>query len=250
MQIYSSVLCLLIATTFTSALADELQVAVAANFTAPMQTIAADFEKTTGHKTVLSFGATGQLYAQIKNGAPFDLLLAADAATPAKLEAEGLALAGSHYTYAIGRLLLWSAQTNFVDDQGAILKQGRFEHIAVAAPKLAPYGAAAIETLTKLDLLPALQSKFVQGENIAQTYQFVRSGNAALGFIALSQVYENGKMKSGSGWVVPANLYSPIRQDAVVLSKGQNNPDARAFMTFLHTDPAKAVIQFYGYGLE
>ena len=250
MQIYSSVLCLLIATTFTSALADELQVAVAANFTAPMQTIAADFEKTTGHKTVLSFGATGQLYAQIKNGAPFDLLLAADAATPAKLEAEGLALAGSHYTYAIGRLLLWSAQTNFVDDQGAILKQGRFEHIAVAAPKLAPYGAAAIETLTKLDLLPALQSKFVQGENIAQTYQFVRSGNAALGFIALSQVYENGKMKSGSGWVVPANLYSPIRQDAVVLSKGQNNPAARAFMTFLHTDPAKAVIQFYGYGLE
>ena len=250
MQIYSSVLCLLIATTFTSALADELQVAVAANFTAPMQTIAADFEKTTGHKTVLSFGATGQLYAQIKNGAPFDLLLAADAATPAKLEAEGLALAGSHYTYAIGRLLLWSAQTNFVDDQGAILKQGRFEHIAVAAPKLAPYGAAAIETLTKLDLLPALQSKFVQGENIAQTYQFVRSGNAALGFIALSQVYENGKIKSGSGWIVPANLYSPIRQDAVVLSKGQNNPAARAFMTFLHTDPAKAVIQFYGYGLE
>ena len=171
----------------TTVLADEVQVAVAANFTAPMKQIAADFEKDTGHKAVAAFGATGKFYAQIKNGAPFEVLLAADDTTPAKLEAEGAAVAGSRFTYAIGRLVLWSAKPGFVDDKGAVLKQGEFKHVSVANPKLAPYGAAAVEALTALKLIDAVQAKFVQAENIAQAYQFVVTGNAEIGFVALSQ---------------------------------------------------------------
>jgi molybdate transport system substrate-binding protein len=230
-------------------LAAEVQVAVAANFTAPMQLIAADFEKATGHKAQLSFGSTGKFYAQIKNGAPFEVLLAADDETPAKLENEGLAVSGSRFTYAIGQLALWSAKPGFVDDKGAVLKQGAFEHLAIANPKLAPYGAAAVETLTKLGLLGSVEGKFVQGENIAQTFQFVSTGNAELGFVALSQVYEGGKLKSGSAWIVPASLHAPIRQDAVVLTKGKDNPAAAALMKYLKSDSARAVIKSYGYAL-
>lgn len=230
-------------------LAAEVQVAVAANFTAPMQVIAADFEKATGHKAQLSFGATGKFYAQIKNGAPFDVLLAADDETPAKLEKEGAAVAGGRFTYAIGQLALWSAKPGYVDDKGAVLKQGTFAHLALANPKLAPYGAAAVETLTKLGLLGSVESKFVQGENIAQTYQFISTGNAELGFVALSQIVENGTLKSGSAWIVPASLHSPIRQDAVALVKGKDNPAAAALLTFLKSDKARAVIQSYGYKL-
>lgn len=229
--------------------AAEVQVAVAANFTAPMQRIAADFEQATGHKTRLAFGATGKFYAQIKNGAPFEVLLAADDDTPAKLEKEGFAVAGSRFTYAIGQLALWSAKPGYIDARGAVLKQGGFGHLAIANPKLAPYGAAAVETLNKLGLLAALQPKFVQGENIAQTYQFVSTGNAELGFVAVSQVVENGKLKSGSAWIVPASLHSPIRQDAVLLTPGKDNPAAAALISFLKTDRARAVIQSYGYAL-
>lgn len=229
--------------------AAEVQVAVAANFTAPMQKIAADFEQATGHQAKLAFGATGKFYAQIKNGAPFEVLLAADDETPAKLEKEGAAVSGSRFTYAIGQLALWSAKPGYVDDKGAVLKQGAFDHLAIANPKLAPYGAAAVETLTKLGLLSGLESKFVQGENIAQTFQFVSTGNAELGFVALSQVVEGGKLKSGSAWIVPANLHSPIRQDAVVLAKGKDNPAAAALVRFLKTDTARAVIKSYGYEL-
>lgn len=232
-----------------TSLADEVQVAVAANFTAPMKIIAADFEKATGHKAELSFGATGSFYAQIKNGAPFDVLLAADDETPARMEKEGLAVPGSRITYAIGALALWSAKPGFVDDKGAVLKKGDFAHIALAAPKLAPYGAAAIETMSKLGLLSTLEPKFVQGENIAQTYQFVSTGNVELGFVALSQVYANGKLAGGSAWVVPADLHKPIRQDAVILTKGKANPAASALLKFLKTRQARNVIRSYGYTL-
>jgi molybdate transport system substrate-binding protein len=212
-----------------------------------MQIIAADFEKATGHKAVLAFGSTGKFYAQIKNGAPFDILLSADDKTPAKLEAEGAAIAGSRFTYAIGKLVLWSAQAGVVDAQGEVLKHGNFKHLAIAAPKLAPYGAAAVETLEKLGLLSAVEPKFVQGENIAQTYQFVFSGNAELGFVALSQVYADGKLTSGSAWIVPDDLHSPIRQDAVLLTKAKDNAAAVALLGYLKSAAAKTVIKSYGY---
>ncbi|HJW02467.1 MAG TPA: molybdate ABC transporter substrate-binding protein [Azospira sp.] len=242
----------------TNALADEVQVAVAANFTAPMQKIAAQFEKDTGHKAVLSFGATGKFYAQIKNGAPFEVLLAADDETPARLEKEGAALAGSRSTYAIGKLVLWSAKPAVVDAQGAVLKQGAFDHLSIANPKLAPYGLAAVETLKALGAYDALAPKLVQAENIAQAYQFVATGNALLGFVAYSQVLdEMGQLKSGSVWLVPAKLYSPIRQDGVILEKGtiggtangKAKPAAAALLKYLKGTKAQAVIKAYGYDL-
>jgi molybdate transport system substrate-binding protein len=241
---------LLLALSFSlPACADEVQVAVAANFTAPMKQIAADFEKDTGHKAVAAFGATGKFYAQIKNGAPFEVLLAADDTTPAKLEAEGAAIAGSRFTYATGRLVLWSARPGFVDDKGEMLKKGEFKHVAIANPKLAPYGAAAVEALTALKLIDAVQAKFVQAENIAQAYQFVVTGNAELGFVALSQVMKDGKIGEGSAWVVPANLHQPIRQDVVILANGKGKPAAEALLKYLKGDKAKAVIKSYGYDL-
>lgn len=233
--------------TSAAANADEVQVAVAANFTAPMQKIAAEFEKETGHKALLAFGSTGKLYAQIRNGAPFEILLAADETTPTKLENEGAGIAGSRFTYAIGKLVLWSSQKGFVDDKGEILKKGAFKHVALANPKLAPYGAATIETLTALKLLDAIQPKFVQGENIAQTHQFVATGNAELGFIALSQVMKDGKIAEGSAWVVPSGLHQPIRQDAVLLDKGKGKPAADALMNYLRSDKAATVIKSFGY---
>ncbi|MCC8986143.1 MAG: molybdate ABC transporter substrate-binding protein, partial [Candidatus Contendobacter sp.] len=186
--------------------AAEVQVAVAANFTAPMQKIAAEFAKDTGHKALLAFGATGKFYAQIKNGAPFQVFLAADDQTPAKLEAEGDAVPGSRFTYAIGTLVLWSAKPDVVDDQGAVLKKGEFKHLAIANPKTATYGAAAVNVLTKLGLLESIQSRLVTGENITQAYQFIETENAELGFVALSQVMTDGKLTRGSAWIVPANL--------------------------------------------
>ena len=229
--------------------ADEVQVAVAANFTAPMQKIAAEFEKATGHKAQLAFGSTGKLYAQIKNGAPFEILLAADDTTPEKLEKEGVGVASSRFTYAIGKLALWSSKAGFVDNQGEVLKKGEFKHVSIANPKLAPYGAAAIETLTALKLLDTIQPKFVQGENIAQTHQFVATGNAELGFVALSQVMKDGKISEGSGWIVPSNLHQPIRQDAVLLENGKGKPAAAALLKYLSSDKAKAVIKSFGYDL-
>ncbi|WP_153130552.1 molybdate ABC transporter substrate-binding protein [Dechloromonas hortensis] len=229
--------------------ADEVQVAVAANFTAPMQQIAAQFEKDTGHKAVLAFGATGKFYAQIVNGAPFEILLAADDETPARLEKEALGLAGSRFTYAIGKLVLWSTDPALVDAKGDVLKTGQFKHLALANPKTAPYGSAAIEAMSKLGLLSSLQPRFVQGENISQTQQFVTTGNAELGFVALSQVLKDGKVSSGSAWIVPAHLYEPIRQDAVLLAKGHNKPAAGALLAYLKGDKAKAVIRSFGYEL-
>ena len=229
------------------ALAADVQVAVAANFTAPMKLIAADFEKDTGHKAVLSFGATGKFYAQITNGAPFEVFLSADDETPKKLEQEGAAVSGSRFTYATGKLALWSAQPGLVDGQGEVLKKGGFSKIAIAAPKLAPYGAAAVETMTRLGVMAALAPKLVTGESIGQAFSFVSTGNAELGFVALSQVYEGGRIKSGSAWIVPDTLHSAIRQDAVLLNKGKENAAAIALLAFLKTEKAKAVIRSFGY---
>ncbi len=230
-----------------SAHAEQVSVAVAANFTAPMQKIAAAFEADTGHKAELSFGATGKFYAQITNGAPFQILLSADDTTPAKLEREGKVVANSRFTYAIGTLVLWSAKDGYVDDKGAVLKSGDFKHLAIANPKLAPYGLAATQVMDKLGLTATLQPRFVLGENIAQTYQFVATGNAQLGFVALSQVMADGKIAQGSAWQVPADMHEPIRQDAALLETGKGNAAATALMQYLKGDKAKGIIKSYGY---
>ncbi len=229
--------------------AAQVSVAVAANFTAPMQKIAQSFEQDTGHQALLSFGSTGNFYVQIKNGAPFQILLAADDDTPARIDKEGLAVVNTRFTYATGKLVLWSKQPGLVDDKGEVLRTGKFERLAIANPKLAPYGAAAMQTMSILGLLPALSPKFVQGENIAQTYQFISTENAQLGFVALSQVYVDGHIRDGSAWIVPTTLHQPIKQDAVLLLTGKGNPAAAALMTYLRGDKAKAIIRSYGYDL-
>lgn len=227
--------------------ADEVKLAVAANFAAPVKLIAADFEAETGHKALISTGSTGSFYAQIKNGAPFEVFLAADDETPARIESEGGGVKGSRYTYAIGKLVLWSAQPGYVDARGEVLKKGDYRKLSIANPKTAPYGAAAVEVLKKLGLADAVQAKLVQGENITQAWQFVSSGNAELGFVALSQVWQDGKLGSGSAWIVPAADYAPIRQDAILLAKGEGKPAAEAFLKFLKGDKARAVIKSFGY---
>ena len=231
----------------TLARADVVQVAVAANFTAPARALAEVFARTTGHEAKLSFGATGAFYTQIKNGAPFDVLLAADNERPARLEKEGDTVPGSRFTYATGQLVLWSAKPGFVDDQGAVLKGGHFGKIAIANPKNAPYGAAAVEAMEKLGLAATLQPKLVTGESIGQTFNFIATGNAELGFVALAQVLDGGKLKSGSMWVVPAQYHAPIIQDAVILNRAASNPAAKAWMELLKTPQSKALIRSYGY---
>jgi molybdate transport system substrate-binding protein len=224
-------------------------VAVGANFSKPMTEIAAEFAKTTGHSAKLSFGSSGKFVSQIENGAPFEIFLSADESGPEKLEQSGLAVAGTRFNYALGKLVLWSATDNYVDDQGKVLSNGSFKHIAIADPKLAPYGAAAVEVIKNLKLSDKLKPLLVQGENIAQTQQFISTGNAELGFIALSQVYENGKISNGSGWIVPDQLHAPIRQSAVLLNLGAENPAAQALLSFLNSTTAKAIISRYGYDL-
>ena len=232
-----------------SSFASEVLVAVAANFTAPMQKIAVEFEKESGHKVNLSYGSTGKFYTQIKNGAPFNILLAADDETPLKIEKEGFGVSGTRFTYAIGKLVLWSKQIGFVDTNGDVLKQNKFEKIAIADPKLAPYGQAAIETLNNLGLTNQLSSKFVQGENIGQTYQFVSTENAQLGFVALSQVFADGKIKEGSAWIVPSKLHTPIKQDAILLNNAKDNVGAIALMNYLRSEKARTIIRSFGYDL-
>ena len=227
--------------------AAQVNVAVAANFTAPMQKIAVAFEQESGHRLVLSFGSTGRFYAQISNGAPFNVLLSADDETPARLEKEGLSVAGTRFTYAIGRLVLWSNQPGLVDPAGAVLRKGSFDKIAIADPRLAPYGAAAMETLAKLGLQTTLAPRFVQGESITQAFQYVATANAALGFVALSQVMAEGKIRDGSAWVVPASMHAALRQDAVLLANAKGNPAAVALMAYLQSDRARAIIRSYGY---
>ncbi|WP_314440983.1 molybdate ABC transporter substrate-binding protein [Massilia timonae] len=236
-----------ILTVMGTAHAGEVQVAVAANFAGPMEKLAEQFQRDTGHKAVVATGATGKFYAQIRNGAPFEVLLAADDATPARLETEGHVAAGSRFTYAVGRLVLWSAREGVVDAGGNVLKTGSYKHLAIANPKTAPYGAAAVATLRKLGLYESVQPRIVQGENIAQAWQFASTGNAELGFVAQAQVWRDGKFTSGSGWIVPATMHEPIRQDAALLAKGAGNPAAQALLQYLRTDKAKALIRTFGY---
>lgn len=240
---------LLAALTITTANADEVKVAVASNFTGPMQVISALFERDTGHKPSLAFGSTGKFYAQIVNGAPFEVLLAADDETPARLTNEGVGVSGTNFTYAIGKLVLWSADPKRVDGAGEVLKNGGFRHLAIANPKTAPYGTAAVQTMTSLGVFQTLKPTFVQGENIAQTHQFVATGAAELGFVAYSQVIKDGRVGSGSGWLVPANLHEPIRQDAVLLAKGKDKPAAIALLNYLKGEKAQTVIKSFGYDL-
>ncbi|MFT4193757.1 molybdate ABC transporter substrate-binding protein [Ottowia sp.] len=233
-----------------SAHAGTVQVAVAANFTEPAKALAAVLEKTTGHEAKLSFGASGAFYTQIKNGAPFDVFLSADDERPARLEQEGDTVPGTRFTYATGQLVLWSAKPGFVDDKGEVLKGGQFNKIAVANPKNAPYGAAAVEAMNKLGLQAALQPKLVTGESIGQTYNFIATGNAELGFVALSQVLDGGKLKGGSMWLVPGHLHAPIVQDAVVLRRAQGNAAAKAWMELLRSPRTKDLIRSYGYSVQ
>jgi molybdate transport system substrate-binding protein len=236
--------------TAQSSEAAEVQVAVAANFARPLQRIAAEFAKDTGDQAVIVSGATGTFFAQIESGAPFEVLLAADRVTPEKLEADGFGVPGSRFIYALGRLVLWSAKPGYVDAAGAVLKRD-FRHLAIANPTLAPYGAAAVETLGALGLLDAVRPRLVQGESIAQAYQFVASGNAELGFVALSQVTApDGPPGTGSYWIVPANLYAPIQQEALLLRKGATHPAARALCEYLKSARARDVIRAYGYDLS
>ncbi len=237
----SGVLSLLLAGTASAA---QTKVAVAANFTEPAKAIAARFKARTGHDATLSFGSSGQFYTQIANGAPYEVFLSADVERPLKAEGEGLAVAGSRFTYATGRLVLFSKTPGLVDGKGAVLAKGGFDKLAIADPKAAPYGQAAIETLTRLKLYDALKPKIVQGSSITQAFQYVQTGAAELGFVALSQVIDE---KGGSRWVVPAADHTPIDQQAVLLKTGQNSAAAKAFLAFLKTGEAKAIIRRYGY---
>lgn len=229
--------------------AGEVQVAVAANFAKPLQEIGTQFKVETGHELKVSSGATGKLYAQIEHGAPFEVFLSADATTPGKLVEVDLAEADSRFVYAFGKLALWSSDPATVDAEGAVLQADTFKHLAIANPRTAPYGAAALQVLEKLKLLETLKPKLVQGENITQAYDFVASGNAELGFVALSQVQQVGKPVSGSLWLVPAEWYAPLAQEAVLLAKGKGNPAAHALLDYLKTPAAQAVMLRYSYGL-
>lgn len=226
------------------ALAARVQVAVAANFTEPAEEIAARFKAATGHEAVLSFGASGQFFTQIANGAPFAVFLSADEERPARAEAEDLAVKGTRFTYAVGRLVLYSTDPKLVAGRGAVLAKGGFEKIAIADPKAAPYGLAAVQTMRSLKLAARLSPRIVQGASIAQAYQYVQTGAAELGFVALSQV---ARTRGGSRWIVPATYHAPIVQQAVLLKAGARQPAATAFMAFLKTTEARAIIRRYGY---
>lgn len=226
--------------------AGEVSAAVAANFTRPAEALGEAFTIATGNTVVFSFGATGQLYAQISQGAPFEVFLAADDQRPSQAVDEGLAVDGTVFTYAVGKLVLYGPGLDLADGE-AVLAAGAFEHLALADPNTAPYGAAAVEALGALGLAEVLAGKQVVGESITQALQFVESGNAELGLVALSQVVDR---PAGETWLVPAGLYTPIRQDAVLLQAGKNNGAAQAFLDFLGSTEARAIISRYGYDLE
>lgn len=233
-----------------AAQAAEVKVAVAANFALAMKDIAAEFEKDTGHKVSLTQGATGKFYAQITNGAPFEVFLSADDETPSRLIKEGKAVSGTQFTYAVGRLVLWSPDPSLVDQGGGVLKTDRFKFLSIANARVAPYGRAAVQTMQKLGVLTAIEPRVVQGESITQTHQFVSSGNAQLGFVALSQVWENGRLKSGSAWIVPEDMHEQLKQDAVLLNPGKDSKAAVALVDYLKSDKARKIIDRYGYKLQ
>lgn len=227
--------------------AEELYVAVAANFIKPIKSIKSFFEKESGHHVIVSTGSTGQLYAQIKNGAPSEVFLAADRKRPEQLINEGLAVKGSLFTYAVGQLVLWSSQADLVDQMGQVLNQDKFKHLAIANPQTAPYGTVAKQVLKKLGLWQRLHNKIVQGNSITQTYQLIATGNAKLGFIAFSQYKATIEKSRGSHWLVDQTLYDPIQQGAVLLKKGENQPAAQAFIGFLRSPSVRRIIEEFGY---
>jgi len=224
--------------------AGEIRVAVAANFALTLAEIARAFEKETGHQVILASGSTGKHYAQIINGAPFDAFFAADITRPRLLDEAGIGIPDSRYSYALGRLVLWSPLPGLADEAGAVLYSDRYLRLAIANPKLAPYGAAAKEVLEGMLLWKKLQNKLVRGENINQALQFVHSGNAQLGFVAASQLVDSEPTAGGSSWQVPANLHTPIRQQAILLT---DSDVAREFMAFSITSAASQIIENNGY---
>lgn len=238
-----------LATLGAQADAREVKIAVAANFTDATREIAPLFEKTTGHTTRISFGSTGKLYSQIEHGAPFELFLAADTKRPIKAEKEGLAVPGTRFVYAKGKLVLWSVKPDLFDSGEAFLRSGAFEHIALANPKTAPYGLAAKQVMQHIGVLEQLTPKLVKGDSIAQTFQFTATGNAQAGFLALAQI-KGWKGDGGTLWEIPADYYGPIDQAAVLLKKGESNPAATAYLEFLKSDAAREVIERFGYGVE
>lgn len=233
----------------TPAFADQVLVAVAANFVPPFREIAIAFETATGHTLRVASGSTGNFYSQIKNGAPFDVFVSADTERPKLLEEEGLGVKGSRFTYAIGRLVLWSPDPALVKEDSTLSSE-RFKHLAIANPKTAPYGAAAMQTMQKLGVWDNLQPRIVTGENLGQTMGFIESGNAELGFVALSQVLDPKLKGKGARWDVPTELHAPIKQDMILLTKGKDNPAARVLMEFMGGPQAKTVIGRYGYELK
>lgn len=232
-----------------TAQAGQVQVAVAANFVPPFKEIAAEFEKATGHTAQLSAGSSGKFFAQIKNGAPFEVFFSADDERPKLLEQEGLAVKGSRFTYAIGRLVLWSPNPDLVKGEETLYADG-YKHLAMANPKTAPYGAAAMQAMMNLRVWDRLQPKIVQGENLGQTSGFIESGNAELGFLALSQVLDPALKGKGSRWDVPTSLHDPIAQDVVLLAKGELNPAAKALLAFVRSPKGLQIIERYGYDVK
>lgn len=236
--------------TLSIAWSSEIHVAVASNFYSPFKKIAHQFEKETGHKIRIISGSTGKLFAQIMHGAPFELFLAADQRRPKFLEKNGNIVSGTRFTYALGKITLWSATPNAISGDGkSTLKAKNFSHIAIANPKTAPYGKAALQTMQKLGLWNEVRTLIVQGENIGQTFQFVASQNAKLGFVALSQILDPKNKLEGKRWDVPETFYDPLKQDLVILKKGKNNPGANALWEYLKSNAAKLIIKKYGYGL-
>ncbi len=239
----------LVALIVTPALAEQALVAVAANFVPPFREVATEFEKATGHTVQVASGSSGAFFTQIKNGAPFDVFFSADAERPKVLEEEGLAVKGSRFTYAIGRLVLWSSDPNLVKGKDT-LRSEKFKHLAIADPKTAPYGVAAKQVMQKLEVWESVQPRLVLGESLGQTIGFIESGNAELGFLALSQVMDPKIKGKGGRWDVPSNLHEPIKQDVVLLTKGKENPAANALMEFMRGPQATAIIERYGYELK
>lgn len=232
----------------SQARAEEVKIAVAANFTDVARKLAPLFEQTTGHTAKTSFGSTGKLYAQIQHGAPYEVFLAADIRRPIKAETNGLAVAGSRFVYAKGKLVLWSAKADLFSDGEAFLQQGDIKRIALANPKTAPYGVAAEEVMQHSGALSRLRPKLVKGDSISQTFQFTATGNTDAGFVAMAQL-KVWKGEAGSLWEIPGDYYQPIEQAAVLLKKGEKNPAAIAYLEFLKSDAARQVIENYGYGV-
>jgi len=245
-NIYTILLAFLVILTPCRSAADEIRVAAASNFRDAMTALASQFEQASEHEITLIFGSTGKQFAQISNGAPFDAFFSADSKRPEILESEGMAVPGSRFTYAVGKLVLWSPQAGYVDPDGKILERGDFRHLAIANPNLAPYGTAARETLQALGLWNQLGPRLVRGENIGQAFQFVSSGNAQLGLVAWSQLRRNDAAIEGSYWLVPARYYRPIEQQAVLL---RDTVAARMFMSFMRSEESAKIIRTHGYDL-